>query len=332
MANEFKDKVILVTGGTGSIGSGLVAQFLKYEPRQVRVLSRDESKQYDLLEKLNHPANLRMFIGDIRDKERLELAFTNVDIVIHAAALKHVPFCEYNPFEAVKTNIIGSQNVIDAALKKNVKNVIAISTDKAANPVNIMGTSKLMMEKLFVNANYYTGTAVTKFSCVRFGNVIWSRGSVFPLWKNQVNNKRTINITNGDMTRFFMSKKNASKLVLDAIRLSKSGEIFIFKMPAIKLNDLAKLFIKRYYPDQNIQVKFIGNRAGEKFHEDLLIKNGNNGHILENDKMFIIIPEKNIYCSVKEGLEDYHGFRRITGSIKYSSNHSINMEEIKEII
>src|SRR3989338_8628189 len=189
--NEFKDKVILVTGGTGSIGSELVRQLLKYKPKQVRVLSRNETRQYELLESLSYPSNIRMLIGDIRDRERLQLAFSGVDVVFHAAALKHVPFCEYNPSEAMKTNIVGSHNVIDAALHSGVQKVVAISTDKVANPFNVLGASKLMMEKLFINSNFILGDGI-KFSCVRFGNVSWSDGSVLPLWRSQIERKGTI--------------------------------------------------------------------------------------------------------------------------------------------
>lgn len=269
MLKTFKNKIIVVTGGTGTIGSGVVAQLLKYGPKQIRIFSRDETKQYDLLEKFNYPKNLRFLIGDVRDRERVELAFVGADIVIHAAAMKHVPFCEYNPYEVVKTNIIGSQNVIDAALKNNVKKVIAISTDKAPNPTNIMGTSKLMMEKLFINANIYKSVASTKFSCVRFGNVSWARGSVLPLWENQIKKEKAINITDKEMTRFLMSIKEARSLVLAAVKLLEGGEIFIFKMPSIKIIDMATFFIKKYHPNENIKIKIIGMRPGEKLHEIL---------------------------------------------------------------
>src|SRR3989338_7407773 len=184
MSNFFKNKTILVTGGTGSIGSKIVRQALAYQPRQIRILSRNDSKQYHFLEKLDHPKNIRMLIGDIRDSKRLDLAFENVDIVFHAAALKHVPLCEYNPLETIKTNVFGSQNIIDAAFKNKVERVIAISTDKAANPGNVMGLSKLMMEKLLINTAL-SAKNKTKFSCVRFGNVAWSEASVLPLWKKQ---------------------------------------------------------------------------------------------------------------------------------------------------
>lgn len=290
MLKTFKNKIVVVTGGTGTIGSELVAQLLQYSPKQIRVFSRDETKQYDLLEKLNYPKNLRMLIGDIRDKERLELAFAEADIVIHAAAMKHVPFCEYNPFEVVKTNIVGSQNVINAALKNNVKKVVAISTDKAANPTNIMGTSKLMMEKLFINANDYQNLAPTIFSCVRFGNVSWARGSVLPLWKNQIKKDKTINVTDKEMTRFLMSIKEAGRLVLEAVRSSKAGEIFIFKMPSVKVIDLANFFIKKYYPNENIKIKVIGMRPGEKLHE-ILATEEEMSRMRDSGETFIIEKE-----------------------------------------
>lgn len=326
---QFKDKIILVTGGTGSIGSELVAQLLKLGPKQVRVLSRDESKQYELLEMLDHPKNLRLFIGDIRDKDRLELAFQNVDIVFHAAALKHVPFCEYNPFETVKTNILGSQNVIEAALRHKVKKVIAISTDKAANPNNVMGTSKLMMEKLFINANYY-GSGKTLFSCVRFGNVSWARGSVMPLWDKQARKNKSINLTDGEMTRFFMSKKEACSLVLEATQLAKGGEIFILKMPSIKIFDLAHLFITKYFPEDNIKIKSIGQRAGEKLHEELLNAH-ENCRVLANHRMFIIVPKVEIYGLEDAKISGYVGFKEAK-ECNYSSCDSINIEKIKEVV
>lgn len=333
LLKQFKDKTILVTGGTGSIGSGLVQQLLQFEPKQVRVFSRDESKQYELLEHLQHPKNLRMLIGDVRDKDRLNYAMRDVDIVFHAAALKHVPFCEYNPFEAVKTNILGSQNVIDAALANEVDKVIGISTDKSANPVNVLGTSKLMMEKLFINANYHKGSASTQFACVRFGNVSWSRGSVLQLWKNQAERNKEIKVTDGDMTRFFMSTRDAADLVLQAVQTSKGSEVFIFKMSAIKLLDLAQLFINKYFPGQDINIKIIGNRGGEKMYEDLLVDNDVlHANILEDDKMFIIIPKIDIYSLEKKPLENYPGFREFNSTKPYSSNNHIDIEKIKSII
>ena len=191
MGNIFKDKIILVTGGTGSIGSAIVKELLTYNPKQIRVFSRDQNKQYELMEELGNRSDVRFLVGDVRDEKRLNLAFDNVNIVFHAAALKHVPSCEYNPFEAVKTNIIGSQNLIEAALAHDVQKVIGISTDKVVHPTSVMGTSKLMMEKLFVSAYHYMGSKNTKFACVRFGNVAWSTASVLPIWQKQMSRLMT---------------------------------------------------------------------------------------------------------------------------------------------
>jgi len=331
MHEEFTDKVILVTGGTGTIGSGLTRRIFDYEPRQVRVLSRDETKQYMLLENLGYPERLRLLIGDIRDRERLELSFKGVDVVFHAAALKHVPFCEYNPFETVKTNIIGSQNVIDAALRADVRKVVAISTDKVVNPAGVMGVSKLMMEKLFINANYYKGDMATIFSCVRFGNVLWTRGSVLALWKEQVERNGVISVTNEEMTRFMMSQEEAINLIFAATKIMRGGEIFIFKMPSIRIIDLAKLFINKYYPERTIGITIAHNRGGEKLHEELLECNGATIRIFENEKMFIVVPQVYIYGSRQKHLE-YQGFREISRADIYSSKDHINADQIAEII
>lgn len=327
----FRNKTILVTGGTGSIGSQLVLELLNYNPKQIRIFSRDESKQYYLMEKINHHAGVRLFIGDIRDRERLDMAMQNVDVVFHAAALKHVPLCEYNPFEAVKTNIVGSQNVIESALKHNVDKVIAISTDKAANPSNVMGTSKLMMEKLVTNANFYRGNARTKFSCVRFGNVAWARGSVLPLWRKQVEREQRIHVTDHDMTRFFMSIDQAVKLVVKTAQYASGGEIFILKMPSIKLRDLARLFIEKYFPKETIAIEEIGIRPGEKLHEELMSDNVKTKGVFENSDMIIILPEVNIY-ELKQPDRKYPGFRTRTSTRPYTSQNSINHGRIRRIL
>ena len=332
MDSIFKDKIILVTGGTGSIGSETVRQILPYQPKQVRVFSRNDSKQYDLLEKLNHPANLRLFIGDIRDRDRLDLAFQNVDIVFHAAALKHVPICEYNPFEAVKTNIVGSQNVIDTALRHNVKKIIGISTDKAANPTNVMGTSKLMMEKLFTNTNFFS-TGKTMLSCVRFGNVAWATSSVLPIWKEQASRHGHINVTHRSMTRFMMSINQAVGLTLKAAELTLGGEIFILKMPSIKINDLAKMFIKKYHPDQSIKIKLTNSRPGEKMHEDLLTPMEDYGTILENGEMFILFPKSPVLVrDFEPKLINYPGFKSARSMRQYSSDKKIDNKQVYKII
>ncbi len=247
----FRDKKILVTGGTGCIGSEIVRSILKYKPRVVRIFSNDEDNTFRMMHEIddNGPkmiheiADRRFLIGDIRDKERVLLAMEDIDIVYHAAALKHVPLCEYNPFEAIKTNVLGTKNVIEAALASGVNRVINISTDKAVNPVNTMGATKLLAEKLIIDANEGKGAKPTTFSSVRFGNVSFSRGSVIPLFEEQIRQKKPITITNPEMTRFMMSISGAVELVFKATLLAKGGEIFILKMPVIRLGDLVDVII-----------------------------------------------------------------------------------------
>ena len=332
--NYFKDKIILVTGGTGSIGSALVRQLLKLKPKQIRVFSRNDSKQYHLMESLGHPRNVRALIGDIRDIQRLNLAFENVNIVFHAAALKHVSLCEYNPLETMKTNVFGSQNVIDAAFKNNVEKVVAISTDKAANPGSVMGLSKLMMEKLFVNTGYFSKNK-TLLSCVRFGNVAWSEASVLHLWRKQAESKKQINLTDQEATRFFMSIDQAVKLVLKTAEISCGGEVFILKMPSVKMADMAEIFIKKHFPGKKIKIKITDKRMGDKTHEDLFDFNDNQKLVLENDQMFIILPkeswEKNgLYTSQPE-LASYQGFQ-VAPRTAYSSQEQLNVKKVAKLI
>ncbi|OJI07370.1 hypothetical protein BK004_01405 [bacterium CG10_46_32] len=332
MHEQFKDKVILITGGTGTIGSELVQQLLKCHPKQVRILSREEGKQYELLERLKYPKNLRLLIGDIRDRDRIDYAFKDVDIVLHTAAMKQVPLCEYNPAEAVKTNIVGSQNVIDASLKNQVEKVIAISTDKAVYPTNVMGTSKLMMEKMFINANWTSGKAVTKFACVRFGNVAWARGSVLPLWKKQAENESRINITNPNMTRFMMSIEQAVNLVLKAVELVQVGEIFVLKMSSITIGELGNMFTAKYYPDKKIAISVSGDRVGDKMHEELVDDNDRTSYILEDKDMYIFVPRFLELYGVEQDVPQYAGFTKIDTIGRYSSDEHINSEKIKSIV
>lgn len=332
MINEFKDKVILITGGTGSIGSELVRQLLQYKPKQIRVYSRDENKQHLLREELGVYAPILYLIGDIRDKERLSFALKGVEIVIHAAAMKHVHLCEYNPFEAIKTNIMGSQNLIDASIERGVKKVIGISTDKAANPEGVLGTSKLMMEKQFINANNYTRRDATIFACVRFGNVLWSNGSVLPTWQKQAKRDKIIRITDSQMTRFFMSKAEAISLVLRAAALAKGGELFTFKMPAIGVHDLAELFIERHFPDNDIVIEVTGNRGGEKIHEDLFDPANLRHHIFEGDDLFIfIMPERlKILYNAEQDEAHYDGFVELKEKKNIASNEAIDIDRIRK--
>ncbi len=233
----FKDKKILITGGTGSLGTALTKKLLTTEVDTIRIFSRDEWKQVQMKSKFND-SRLRFFIGDIRDKERLSRATEDVNIVIHAAALKHVPVAEYNPFEAVKTNVNGAQNIIESCLDNNVELVLAISTDKAVSPLNTYGATKLLMERLFVSANNYRGNHKIKFLCVRYGNVLGSRGSVVPLFIKQITDEENLTITDTSMTRFNITMDESIKLIFRAIENGQGGEIFIPKLKAYRLGDL----------------------------------------------------------------------------------------------
>jgi len=270
----YAGKVILVTGGAGSIGSEIVKKLLEYAPNVVRVFDNNETGLFELQQELQKE-NLRMFVGDIRDKERCKRAVEDVDIVFHAVALKHVPLCEYNPFEAVKTNAIGTQNIIEVVMDEEAEKIITISTDKAANPANVLGATKLLAERLTTSANFYKGKRKTAFSCVRFGNVLGSRGSVVPIFRKQIEAGGPVTLTSQNMTRFAMSISEAVAFILRAAEMAQGGEVFIPKMPAIKIVDLAEVMIqelasKNGHNPKNIELKIIGHRAGEKLYEELL--------------------------------------------------------------
>ena len=291
VAKKLKNKTVLVTGGTGSIGAEIVRQLLKTKARQIRIFSRDEHKQHELKNEIGHDDRLRFLIGDIRDKERMDFAFKGVDIIFHAAALKHVPVCEYNPFEAVKTNIIGTQNVIEIALRHNLEKVLAISTDKAADPSSVLGASKLMMERLVTAANATIGQNRTRFASVRFGNVLNSRGSVVDLWRKQIETGHAVTVTDLRATRFFMDVPAAVKLVFSALQTMQGGEIFVLKMkPARKVIDFAKEVISRYGAGKRVRIKLIGLRPGERLHETLLTED-ESSHTIELKDMFVILPQ-----------------------------------------
>jgi FlaA1/EpsC-like NDP-sugar epimerase len=294
MRQFIEGKTILVTGGTGSIGSEIVRQLLSYDPKMVRVLSRSEHMQYQLVQELGRLPNLVCFIGDVRNAERLNRASVEADVIFHVAAMKHVPLCEFNAFEAIESNVIGAQNVINAAITNKVKQVVAISTDKAVNPMNVMGATKLLAEKLFTSAHHYAGVSGTKFACVRFGNVLGSRGSVVPAWIDQIVKGQPVTITDPDMTRFFLSIPQAVSLVFKAMNRMVGGEIFILKMPVLRMGDLAEAVIQHFAPDQGIdpatvEQKVVGIRPGEKMYE-LLMTEDESSIALEVDEMFIIPP------------------------------------------
>lgn len=291
----YKNKKVLVTGGSGSIGRKIVKELVEYDVDVIRVLDNNETELFNLENDLNS-SKIKVFVGDIKDSQRLKNLFKDIDIVFHAAAYKHVPLCEYNPLDAVKTNVLGTQNVIDMAIFCDVKKVILISTDKAVHPANVMGATKFLAERLVMAASAYSDDG-TKFSCVRFGNVLNSRGSVIPLFKKQLKRGGPITLTDEDMTRFIMNIYQAAKLILQVGMLSQGGEIFILKMPAFKLSDLVDAMIEFYaplygYKPEEIDVKIIGKRPGEKLYEELMTSD----EMLtayDNGDLFIIRDELN---------------------------------------
>jgi len=280
---DFAEQTILLTGGTGSFGKHFCKVMReKYEPRVIRIYSRDELKQFEMRQKFGEKG-LRYFIGDVRDRDRLRRAMEGASIVIHAAALKQVPACEYNPIEAVKTNIYGAQNVIDAAIDAGVRKVVALSTDKAVNPVNLYGATKLCAEKLFVQGNAYSGGREPRFACVRYGNVIGSRGSVIPLFNEQKKNGK-ITITDERMTRFWITLDQAVELVVSALVHMQGGEIFVPRIPSMKIVDLAKAVAP------GCEIQEIGIRPGEKLHEILVTEEEGRNAVSYNG-IYVIMPQ-----------------------------------------
>lgn len=328
----FKGKTILVTGGTGSFGQAFIKSLFEHEnPKKIIVFSRDEFKQYELMQKFNEPHYpIRYFIGDIRDKSRLYRAFEGVDYVVHAAAMKQVSLCEYNPFEAVQTNIIGAQNIAEAAIDTGVEKVIALSTDKAVNPVNLYGSSKLSMEKIFIAANNYVGEKKTSFSIVRYGNVIGSRGSVIPLFTRlQDNNTEEYPVTDKRMTRFWITLQQGIHLVLGALNHSIGGEVFIPKIPSMKIVDIARGF------NRKAKIKEIGIRPGEKLHE-MLISEDEGRHTIEfplnGDSCYLILPE---YVYLNKIDEKYLNYTPVEEGFTYQSDTNpewMTIEQLKQIL
>ncbi len=318
-----ENKVILLTGGSGSFGQKFVEVALQdYNPRVIRVLSRGELLQFEMQRKFNDHPKLRFFIGDVRDRERLYRAMSDVDIVVHAAALKQVPTAEYNPIEAVRTNIEGSINVIDAAIDNEVEKAIAISTDKAVHPVNLYGATKLVMERLFTQANVYTGIRATRFSCVRYGNVVGSRGSVVPIFLQQGKTGK-ITITDERMTRFWITIEQGVRFVIDSIGRISGGEIFVPKTPSMKVTDLANVIAPQ------AKKEIMGIRPGEKVNEVLLTQEDDR-HAREFDNYFVIEPEFPFW---NEG--NLKGGKPLPEAYDYSSDNNdwwLNKEELQEML
>lgn len=321
------NKSILITGGTGSFGKAFTKYVLdNYDPKKIIIYSRDEFKQYMMQREFQQYADkLRFFIGDVRDKERLARAFEGVDYVIHAAALKQVPACEYNPAEAIKTNINGAQNVIDAALDKGVKKVVALSTDKAVNPVNLYGGTKLVSDKLFIAANAYAGSKDICFSIVRYGNVAGSRGSIIPLFHNIIKKGgNELPITDYRMTRFWISLRQGVELVIKALEEAKGGETFISKIPSFKVTDLAQAMLPGCVMPE------IGIREGEKLDE-IMVTVEDSPNTYEYEKHYIVYPQM-VWSEHKKTTPSG---RRVEQGFSYSSGNNkvwLSVEEIKELL
>ena len=321
---DWKDKVILITGGTGSFGKKFIKILLaEKQPRKIIVFSRDELKQHEMrVAGYDHPS-LRYFIGDVRDRERLVRAMHGVDIVVHAAALKQVPACEYNPMEAVKTNIIGTSNVLEAALDAGVGKVLALSTDKAVSPANLYGGTKLVAEKLVIQSNAYAAGTATRYSCVRYGNVVGSRGSVVPLFLKQRQSGR-ITITDERMTRFWLSLEQGVHFVMTCIEQMEGGEVFVPKIPSTKVIDLARAIAPE------AQIDIIGIRPGEKLHEDLLSADEAR-HTIELERMYVVQPAEAIwfgYSWKDRGKPVVEGFSYTSDS----NTEWLDVEGIKQYI
>lgn len=318
-------KTILITGGTGSFGNAFTKYVLEhYNPQKIIIYSRDEYKQFIMANKFKeHKEKLRFFIGDVRDKERLYRAFDGVDYVVHAAALKQVPACEYNPMEAVKTNINGAMNIVEAALNCGVKRVVALSTDKAVNPINLYGGTKLVSDKLFISANAYAGSKDVCFSVVRYGNVAGSRGSVIPFFRNIVaNGGKELPITDYRMTRFWISLDEGVQLVIKALGEAKGGETFISKIPSFKITDLAQAILP------GCEMPEVGIREGEKLHE-IMVTREDSMLTYEYEKHFIIYPHFEWWNPDKIQA----GGKRVEQGFEYSSGTNsewLSVEDIKE--
>ena len=317
---DWTKKTVLVTGGTGSFGRKFIEVMMnEYHPEKVIVYSRDELKQHEMRTAgFEHP-NLRYFIGDVRDLTRLRRAFNGVDVVVHAAALKQVPACEYNPMEAVKTNILGSSNVVDAALDAGVKKVLALSTDKAVNPVNLYGATKLAAEKLMIQSNAYAGGMTSRFSCVRYGNVIGSRGSVVPLFLQQ-RGTGEVTLTDDRMSRFWISLEQGVRFVVRCIEEMQGGEVFVPKIPSMKMTDLAQAIAPE------AAIRNIGIRPGEKLHE-VLISEDEARTTIELEDMYVVQPPAALWF----GYHWSEQGKSLPDGFHYASNNNTDWLSVKEI-
>lgn len=324
MKKSLKNKVVLITGGTGFLGRALTNEILKHQPKSIRIFSRDEVKHHRVHEMFKNYKNkkgkevVRNLIGDVRDYPRLLKAIKGVDIVIHAAALKRIDIIEYNVEEAIKTNVFGTLNIIRACLENKVDKVIFVSTDKACSPINTYGACKFISERIFIESNYNKGPAKTSFTCVRYGNVIYSTGSVIPFFIEKIKNDENIPITDKRMTRFLITNKQAVNLIFDAVKYGQGGEVFIPKIPSCKITDLAEYLIKKY--NSKSKIKIIGIRPGEKLHELMINKSeAYRGYKFGN--LFVIFSEIGKYQEIKKSkyLKNY----KIIDFEEYSSKNNL---------
>jgi len=320
---SWSQESVLVTGGTGSFGRKFVEIMLReYHPHRLVIFSRDELKQQEMRESGFQHTSLRYFIGDVRDVGRLKRALAGVTVVVHAAALKQVPACEYNPFEAIQTNIMGGRNVIDAAIDVGVRRILALSTDKAVNPINLYGATKLCAEKMFVQANAYAGAQDTRFSCARYGNVVGSRGSVIPIFLEQ-KKRGKITLTDPRMTRFWLTLEQGVKFVIGCIEQMRGGEIFVPKIPSMRLAELAETIAP------GCTVETIGIRPGEKLHE-VLVSDDESRHTLETEEMFVIQPSHPWWKS-----ENWAHARRLPEGFRYASDTNdrwLTRRELEDLV
>ena len=311
----FANKTILITGGTGSFGNKFAEIILNsHKPKKVIIYSRDELKQYEMQQRFRKHKNIRFFIGDVRDKDRLSMALHGVDFILHAAALKQVPAMEYNPAEAIKTNTIGAMNVIDTAIGHNIKKVIALSTDKACNPINLYGATKLCADKLFIAGNAYSGSTNTRFSVVRYGNVAGSRGSVVPFFRQKIK-EGVLPITDKRMTRFFLTLEESVYFVIRCFEIMHGGELFVPKIPSVKITELARVMAPE------CKIKFTGIRPGEKLHE-AMISEDDARNTLELEDCYIVKPNFPWWND-----KNHYKGKRVPDGFRYSSDTNKNWLE-----
>jgi UDP-N-acetylglucosamine 4,6-dehydratase len=317
----FEEKRVLITGGTGSFGHHIVRELLQLPVREIRIFSRDEKKQWDMQNEFREIPNLTFIIGDVRDSRAVRTALRDIDLVFHAAALKQVPNCEYNVLEAVHTNTMGVVNIIEEALEENAERVIAISTDKAVKPVNVMGMTKALQERLLINANLRRGSARTCFACVRYGNVM------IPLFKQQIQASGPVTVTHPEMTRFLITLSQAIALVFKAATEAVGGEVYVRKAPAARVLDIAQVMIKHLARDKNIEIRVVGIRPGEKIHE-VLVSEEESWRSIETDDDFTILPSISL-----PSIEASYPNHRRTAVVDYSSTSGLlNCDELSALL